>query len=95
MTAAYALEGNREVLSECRFIRFCICFVATLQLLDVHYADPVVREYAVSILRQIPEHDLITYLLQLTQVSCAASHPSSNTCDPRVRNYWYPKLQGL
>ena len=38
-----------------------------LSLLDAKYADPVVRDYAVSLLDEFRDHELMLYLLQMVQ----------------------------
>ena len=50
------------------------------QLLDIRYADPAVREYAVRCIAQFTDQELEDYLLQLVQTPpapCAYSYSLS------------------
>lgn len=43
-------------------------YVQALQMLDLHYADPRVRAYAVQLLGTLDDDQLLGYMLQLTQL---------------------------
>ncbi len=42
-----------------------------LKLLDCEFPDDNIRDYAIKVLRQLPDEKLEDFLLQLTQVSTA------------------------
>jgi len=51
-----------------------------LELLDSKYPDYRVREYAVTVLRRLPDDELRLYLLQITQCLKYESYHDSPLC---------------